>query len=138
VLRAVDRVTSVSPTLEVVVEPSEKSEELRFIVEGSDNLMAAFVAARIPSIVTYNPAMDGVVVGIYGGHIVSVRRRSAKCERHRPGERPPMNLEPESNRTRSSQPCAEVSDSCKPSVGDRFLPQLAQLGVLGKDPINRG
>jgi len=88
VLRAVDRVTCFSPTLEVVAEPSEKSQELRFIVERSDNLMAAFVAVRIPSIVTYNPAVDRVVVGIYGGHIVSVRRRSAKCERRRPGDRP--------------------------------------------------
>src|ERR1700694_4607314 len=87
VLRAVDRVARVSPTREVVVEPSEKSQELRFIVERSDHLMAAFVAVRILSIVTYNPAMDGVVVGIYGGHIVSVRRRSAKCERHRPPQR---------------------------------------------------
>jgi hypothetical protein len=95
VLRAVDRATSVSPTLEVVVEPSEKSQELRFIVERSDNLMAAFVAIGILSIVTYNPAMDGVVVGIYGGHIVSVRRRSAECERQRPGQGSRMHLEAE-------------------------------------------
>jgi hypothetical protein len=58
-----------APTFEVVVEPSEKSQELRFIVERSDNLMAAFVAIRILSVVTYNPAMDGVVVGVDGGHI---------------------------------------------------------------------
>ena len=95
VLRAVDRVTSVSPTFEVVVEPSEQSQELRFIVERSDNLMAAFVAIRILSIVTHNPAMDGVVVGIYVGHIVSVRRRSAECERQRTGQGSRVRLEAE-------------------------------------------
>jgi hypothetical protein len=97
VLRAVDRVACGSPPLEVVVEPSEKSQELRFIVERSDNLMAAFVAIRILSIVTYNPPMDGVVVGIYAWHIVSVRRRSAKCERHGPGQGPLISPEARSH-----------------------------------------
>ena len=86
VLRAVDRFTGVAPTFEVVVEPSEQSQELRFIVERSDNLMAAFVPIRILSILTYNPAMDGVVVGVHVGHIVSVRRRSAEWERQRPDQ----------------------------------------------------
>lgn len=95
VLRPVDGVTSVSPMFEVVVEPSEQSQELRFIVERSDNLMAAFVPIRILSIVTYNPAMDRVVVGVYGGHVVSVRRRSAECERRRTGQGSRVHIEAE-------------------------------------------
>jgi hypothetical protein len=79
-------VTRLSPTAEVFVESVDEPQELRFIVERSDNLVAAFAAFWIMSVVADNVALDVVIVRVYARHVASVDRRAVRCDRLRSGE----------------------------------------------------
>jgi hypothetical protein len=81
-------VTRLPPTAEVIIESFEEPQELHFIVERSDNLVAAFAAFWVMSVVADNVALDGVIVRVYDRHVASVDRRAVKGERIRTRGRP--------------------------------------------------
>jgi hypothetical protein len=85
-------VTRLSPTAEVFAESFDEPQELHFIVERDDYLVAPFVAFWIMSVVAHNVAVDVVIVRVYDRHVASVDRRAVKCEPPRTVERPRTRL----------------------------------------------
>jgi len=73
VLKRIDGLTGVAPTLQIARERLEQPAELLFVVECCNDLVAAFVTQRIVRIPAHYVALNSVIVSVHDRHPTIVR-----------------------------------------------------------------
>jgi hypothetical protein len=69
VLAPVNGLTFGSSSLQLCAEPLDGAQELCLVIEGRHDLMATFVAERIPSVPAHHVTLNAVIVRIHSSHL---------------------------------------------------------------------